>query len=163
MDRNHFLQRLDLAGKLTRDLALQFIIEELPEELRYTLWGYNNPDGRAGPPETIKFLGGRFLRPEDLKCVPAKRAAALLWVDGRIPAWINLYVRSRSEFTTELHVLFSTYLVPADENDLTPDVGWPKGNAIAPFRIRGPHTPYDWRSIELDGRFPLSWPGSDEP
>jgi hypothetical protein len=156
VDKQQFLQRLQLAGGTARAFAASYILDLLPEELCFTISRYDDPSGRRGPPGTIKFLGGRFLKPSDLVRLTARRAAALLWVDGKVPAWINIGVGARLETTTELVLRFCRLLVPADEGQLPPDFGCPPGNPLVPFRIRGPGPPVGWRSVELDGRVPLA-------
>lgn len=155
MNKQQFLDRLKLAGEAARKLMAGFVLEELPEDLCYTLSRHDDPRGERGPTGTIKFLGGRFLKPDHLSRLPAARAAALLWVDGKVPAWINVGVCGCLDAQTELSIEFCRTLVPADENDLPPDYGCEKGNPMVPFRIRG-RVPFRWRSVELDGRFSLT-------
>jgi hypothetical protein len=96
-----------------------------------------------------------------LEKLEARRAASLLWVDGKIPAWINIGVGNYTETHTELIMRFnSMLLVPADETELPPDYKCERGNPIVPFRIRGPGIPQGWRSVQLDGRVPMI---RDEP
>jgi hypothetical protein len=156
VNKQHFLERLIHAGEAARQFAAGYVLESLPKVLCFTLSPYNDPNGRPGPPGTIKFLGGRLIRPDELRQLPATRAAAFLWVDGKVPAWINIAVAECLENQTELRLRFSRMLVPADEKNLQPDAGWPKANDLAPFRIRGPILPRGWRSLELDGAFSLA-------
>lgn len=155
VNKRQFLERLKLAGETARKFAASYVLDELPVDLCFTISQYDDPNGRHGP-GTIKFLGGRFLNPTDLSRVPATRAAELLWVDGKVPVWINIGVAACLESKTELIIRFSRLLVPADENELPPDIKCPKGNPLVPFRIRGPSVPHAWRSVELDGRVSLS-------
>ncbi len=156
MNKQQFHERLEMAGRIAREFAASYVLDRLPEELCFTLSPYNDPRGRPGPPGTLKFLGGRLLGPDDLRRLTATRAAALLWVDGKVPAWINIGVCGCLEAKTDLLLRFSRNLVPADEDELPPDVGCPRGNPLVPFRIRGPSTSAGWRSVALDGRVPLN-------
>lgn len=159
MNEREFCERLKLAGETARKFAASYILEPLPEELCFTLSSHDDPRGRRGPPGTIKFLGGRFLEPADLRQLTSQRAAQLLWIDGKVPAWINIGVCAVSDTKTELSLRYCRTLLPADENELPADVRCPKGNPLVPFRIRGPGTPDGWRSVELDGRVPLPTDG----
>lgn len=161
MDKNEFTDRLVLAGQAAYRLAASYVSDPLPEELCYTVSKRDNPHGRRGPEGTMKFLGGRFLMPEDLRRLPAHRAASLLWVDGKVPAWINIGVCDYGVCDdgierTELMLHFCNVLLVADPARLSPDFGMRPGNQFVPFRIRGPSTPVDWRSVELDGKVPLT-------
>jgi hypothetical protein len=160
LNKQQFIQRLELAGETARNSAARYVLEHLPEDLCFTISLYDDQRGRRGPPGTIKFLGGRLLKPGDLRRLTAARAAALLWVDGKVPAWINIGVSACLETKTELLMRFCRTLVPADENELPPDFGCPKGNRLVPFRIRSPALPAGWRSVELDGRVPLLGEGN---
>src|SRR5947207_2902845 len=92
VNEQQFLQRMQIAGETARNFAASCVCEHLPEELCFTISPYDDPRGRRGPRGTIKFLGGRFLRPNELRSLTAARAASLLWVDGKVPAWINIGV-----------------------------------------------------------------------
>jgi len=146
MDKHGFIDRLILAGVLAREFAESYIEDRLPQDLCFTLSAHDNKEGRRGPPGTIKFLGGRFLKRDDLLRLPAWRAGSLLWVDGKVPAWINIGVCDCSDSKTELMVRFCDTLVPADEEKLEPDVNAPRGNLLVPFRIRGPGDKKNWRT-----------------
>jgi hypothetical protein len=163
VNKQQFLQRLRRAGIVAREFAARCVRELLPEDLCFTISPYADQCGRQEPEGTIKFLGGRFLRPGDLRRLTAARAGALLWVDGKVPVWINIGVCGCSETTTELIIHLSRTLVPADENELPPDFACTKGNPLVPFRIRGPAIPPGWRSVELDGRFPLTMDDESRP
>lgn len=152
MDKHDFFDRLCLAVKAARDFAASYVIDELPEELCYTIRSYGTDRGTQGPPGTIKFLGGRFLRPIGLQQLPPRRAASLLWVDGKVPAWINIGVANYSETHIELVIRFSATLVEANEDEVSPDYECERGNPIVLFRVRGPGTPEGWRSVQLNGR-----------
>lgn len=158
MDFGEFVRRLDRAGKRARALAQEVVIDELPSDILYMLPKIDDPRGRRGPPGTIKFFGGRFVTPDELSDVPARRAAKLLWIDGKVPRWINVMVVAADAQVTRVRLLSSGDLVVADASTLPRDVSYAvdPGDPIEPFRIRGPLLPPRWRSLELDGRFHLS-------
>jgi hypothetical protein len=153
--KQDFMHRLQEAGALARTLAEGYVIESLPEELRYTLPRFDDPRGARGPVGTIKFFGGRFLRSEQLRRLTASRAGDLLWVDGKCPAWVNLSVCCCDSTVTEIRVRVSRDLMIADPRLLPRDVGTSPDNDLAPFRLRGPGVPEGWRSVEQDGRVSL--------
>ena len=158
MDKAEFGRRLNRAGGLARETAQRYVLESLPEVLRYIIAPVDDPRGKRGPADTVKFLGGRFIKPESLVLVDASRVVQLLWVDGKVPAWVNLSVGSLDVETTHVLVTYSHDLVPADEDRLPPDAVVPKEGSVAPFRVRGPAMPSGWQSIEADGRISLLSP-----
>lgn len=149
MDKRGFYERLFFAADRAYRFAESMLTDKLPPEHCFTI--------RYGSPkqQPFKFLGGRFLTSDDLAKQSAKRTAALLWVDHKVPAWINIGVCDYSATHTELEIRFCRTLVPADENSLPTDYGAKPANEICPFRIRGPCVPPDWRSVELDGKFEM--------
>ena len=100
MNKREFTDRLILAGTRAHAFAASYVVESLPETLCYTVDKHDDLSGRCGPEGTIKFLGGRFLYPSGLVRISPVRAAQLLWVDGMVPAWINIAVWDCDEEAT---------------------------------------------------------------
>lgn len=140
MDKKEFIDRLLLAGDKARKFAesLDYVKEKLPENLIFTIFEYNDPNGRQSEDGKLKFLGGKFLDPKELKCLSASKAASLLWVDGRIPSWINISAIDYTSEATEMQMMFSKHLVKAEVENLYPDYGMEPNNPLLPFRLRGP-------------------------
>ena len=140
MDKRAFIDRLILAGSTARKFAetLDYVNVKLPEKLIFTIQKYNDTRGSQSKVGKLKFLGGRFVNPSGLKNLSAGRAASLLWVDGKVPSWINVSVKNYTDDSTEIMLLFSKTVVPANEEKLSPDYGMESNNPLVPFRIRGP-------------------------
>jgi hypothetical protein len=140
MDKKAFIDRLILAGNTARIFAesLDYVKVKLPEKLTFTIHKFNDPLGTQSKFGKLKFLGGRFLNSSELKNLSADTAASLLWVDGKVPSWINIYPQDYTAEATEMKLEFSKLLVPAEEEKLPPDYGMKPNNPIIPFRIRGP-------------------------
>ena len=87
MDKVEFIDRLILAGESARKFAetLDYVEQKLPEDLVFSIEKYNDQNGRQSEEGKLKFLGGRFLKPDELENLPADKAASLLWADGKIP------------------------------------------------------------------------------
>ena len=145
VNKKEFTDRLVLAGNSARKFAetLDYVKVKLPNNMVFTLQEYNDQRGHQSKDRKLKFLGGRFLDPSELRCLSAERAAALLWVDGQLPAWINVNVINYTADSTEIFLLFSKSLVAAEERKLPPDYGMEPNNLLVPFRIRGPWM-QDW-------------------
>jgi hypothetical protein len=157
VDKREFHRRLNRAGERARRFAEPRVVEILPPSILYILSAVDDPEGRRGPPGTIKFFGGRFLAPRDLVLISSARTSDLLWVDGRVPSWINLNVESVDAASTHVRVHTSAKLVTADEDALQRDLpaAVDESDPIEPFRIRGPVVPHGWQSVERDGRVSL--------
>jgi hypothetical protein len=157
MDKREFGRRLERAAERAREFAQRYVEEVLPPSFLYVLPEYDDPQGRRGPEGTMKYFGGRFLRAEDLSLVTSARATDLLWVDGRLPAWINVNVESVNPEATVIRMRCSRELHRADEDMLGRDIptAVDPDDPVEPFRIRGPAVPQGWRSVEEDGRISL--------
>jgi hypothetical protein len=155
VNKQEFRRRLERAGERARRFAQKYVVESLPPLSRYILPVIDDPNGKRAPEGMIKFFGGRLLKPEALHLVPAARAADLLWIDGRVPAWVNLSVTCLDGAHTHIRVRCCRSLVPADETVLPRDLGADAEDPIEPFRIRGPRLPAGWKSVEASGRISL--------
>ena len=96
MDRAAFIVAFDQATAFCRDFTQRFVIEELPTAVRFDFASYNRTPNDKG---LIKYLGGRLVTPEQLRGVEPTQARKYLWVDGKIPQWINLAVHARPTTT----------------------------------------------------------------
>jgi hypothetical protein len=145
VDKVEFQSRLERAGERARLLAEHFVIEELPPQLYYIMPDYDNDQGKRGPQGTIKYYGGRFLLPNDLRLVTARRATNLLWMDGKIPNFINVNVEWIGTSSTHIMMRSSHFIVVADENKLQRDLprAVDESDPIEPFRIRSPAFPIE--------------------
>jgi hypothetical protein len=157
MDKREFGRRLERAAERARASAQEYVEEALPPSFLYVLPECDDPKGRRAPEGQLKYFGGRFVRPEDLQLVTAARAVDLLWVDGHVPAWINVNVQSIDSDATVIRMRCSRDLRVADERALGRDIpiAVDPEDPVEPFRIRGPGLPAGWRSVEEDGRISL--------
>jgi hypothetical protein len=131
MDKQEFAVRFELAANFCRDFTQSLIIEELPKSLRFNFGMAErlpvNAKGR------VKFIGGRLLKPEQLKGLEKAKAGQLLWVDGKIPVWINLRVDYFDENHTCIEILFNAQRLTDNHERLMHER---EGNP--PFHVLGP-------------------------
>ena len=160
MDKPEFHRRLETAAERCRLLAERYALRSLPATLLYVLPEFDDPYGSRGPQGTVKYFGGRFVKPAELRLINSHRAVDLLWVDGRVPSWINLAAEAVTSRGTVIQVDCSHSLAVADERALPRDLpaAVDPANPVEPFRIRGPALPPGWQSLEKDGPIQLpSW------
>ena len=148
MNKTQYIDRLLLASNHARRFAmtLDYVTEILPTQFCYSLFVGLDPVDPINNDEEIKILGGRMLKRSSLMKLSPSRAGDLLWVDGKVPTWVNLCPIDINNNLLEFEVMFSKSLLPADPENLPPDYGMPPGNDIAPFRIRGP-SERDWAKV----------------
>jgi hypothetical protein len=128
--------------------AQQFVVEELPASVRFDFAAARRKVDAGG---RIKFLGGRLLTPGQLRGLDPVRARKYLWVDGKIPRWINFSVHAADAEHTYIEVVASDRLT-ADDRVLHHQR---EGNP--PFHVLGPSLPPSWLSLAESGKFSLGW------
>ncbi len=80
----------------------------------------------------------------------SEEAALLLWRDGQVPVWIDIYVKSADENFTTLRILFSSNFTGSDLRLRYKQYGFP------PFQPLGPEIPFGWR-VGSSGKINLNW------
>ena len=129
MDKHEFAIRFALAATFCRNFTQFLIIEQLPMALRFN---FARADGLPLDSEgCVKFIGGRLLKPEELKGLEGARAGQLLWVDSKIPRWVNLTVADFDECHTYIEIQFGE--LTANHEHLYYEL---EGNP--PFHVLGP-------------------------
>jgi hypothetical protein len=143
-----FITAFDQAAKLCRDFAQPFVVEALPRSLRFNFAAAQRTPDQTG---RIKFLGGRLLTPEELVGVEPVQARKYLWVDGKVPQWINLSVVAADDDHTYIELSVCGRLTSKKAELYHQREGNP------PFHVLGPALPPDWESVEVSGKFSLGW------
>jgi hypothetical protein len=143
-----FIDAFDRAAALCHDFAQQFVTEELPASLRFDFLAAGRPTDQTG---RIKFLGGRLLLPAQLRGVEPIRARKSLWVDGKVPQWINLSVHGMDAEHTYIEVAVCGRLTD------DPAALYHQREGNPPFHVLGPALPPGWMSLAESGKFSLGW------
>lgn len=148
IDHHSFTTAFQTAVVDSLAMAQPLIVEALPQPCRFTFAAGRN---WVGPDGKVKFLGGRILAPNQLVLQPFHTACRYMWVDGKVPIWINLNVWRIEEDSTTIQIMLSKRLC-GERSEL---MHQREGNP--PFHVLSPHIPHDWRSLEEDGPFALEW------
>jgi hypothetical protein len=146
MDTASFIAAFDRAAVLCRNFAQQFVVEELPTSLRFDFVAAERPTDEQG---RVKFHGGRLLTPVQLRGIDAARARKYLWVDGKIPQWINFSVHAADAEHTYIEVVACDRLT-ADDRAL-----YHRQEGNPPFHVLSPALPPGWVSLAESGKFSL--------
>ena len=148
MDKDAFIAAFNQAAMFCRDFAQQFVIEDLPTRLSFDFVAAARTPNDKG---LIKFYGGRLLRPEQLRHVEPVQARKYLWIDGKIPLWINLSVHAADAEFTFIEVCACDRLT---DNEVTL---YHKREGNPPFHVLGPALPATWVSLQESGKVSLAW------
>lgn len=153
MELAWFISAFDRAATLCRDFAARFVTEELPAALRFDFAAAGRPTDQTG---RVKFLGGRLLLPGQLRSVEPVQAWKYLWVDGKVPQWINLSVHAANAEHTYIEVYVTNRLAA----EISQMYHQQEGNP--PFHVLGPAVPPWWVSCTESGRFSLGWRSAEQ-
>lgn len=140
IDKRKFIDRIVRAANRAKEFAfsLGYIDERVSENHIFTIYLNEDPKRELPTEEIIKILGGRKINRGDLRCMSAATTGKYLWIDGKVPEWINISVVNTTDEYTEFELTFTHRLAEANAVKLWPDIGMPEGNDLIPFRIRGP-------------------------
>ena len=146
MNGKEFCRRFQLASCFCRDFTNRHISEDLPGTLRYN---FARIERKRSSEEKIVFNNEAYLRNQVVNLSP-KAAAKILFRNGFIPVWIDLFVGTFNKESTTIEVTFSEDFT--DE----PELLYHKKEGFPPFHVIGPTVPKEWRSLKEDGAFPFS-------
>jgi len=138
MERSLFAQRLDEAAARARDFARNYIIEELPDELRFRVRlnsscdAHLRGDERVFPGDSAPEVAARLVQ------VTAAQLVETLWRDGCSPEWVDLSVIGKVEGATLIEVTSCGRFVADDGFLYHQQEGYP------PFHVVGPTLPVGW-------------------
>ena len=120
-----------------------YVNRNLPKQVVYSIFPPGKLDDEISEMDTVKIWGGRILDIGDLKGLSSVEAGTYLWVDGKVPEWVNLCVINSNDDYTEIEIMACAKVVEANATILQPDLHMEPGNPLVPFRIRGPSVA-DW-------------------
>jgi hypothetical protein len=112
MTKAEFKTRFFKAIAFCREFSDQVRQEELPQTIRISFpirdWGPTHK-GKC------KVWGGRLLDSSNLENVEPEDAWKYLWVDGKIPHWINVYYDGHNEAALTLVIRACSHVTDNDE------------------------------------------------
>jgi hypothetical protein len=160
MDRDTFTARFHRASAQARDFARGFVVEPLPDALRFRVRLNSSYDGNPLVGDEVVYPeDGGFERALALHDVGADEVLAVLWRDGRVPEWVNLGVIGELGAATLIEVL------ACGRFSALKDHLYHEHEGYAPFHVVGPSLPVEyeegdrfsihdrsecWTQIELD-------------
>ncbi|MFP2958400.1 hypothetical protein ACLEPN_11300 [Myxococcus sp. 1LA] len=151
MDKSAFAERLCRAAERTRDFTRTFIIETLPDTIRFDVQLNVSYDGHPLHPDERVY-------PEDSERIPVtlrsrltqEDVVELLWRDGAVPEWIDLKV-GREDGEHTLIVVSCCGRFTANEQLL-----YHEHEGYPPFHVHGPSLPPPYER-ENQARFSFYW------
>lgn len=112
-DKKAYINQFTEQVKLCIHMASKLFNTHMPMDVRTDIkcsLGVEGLYDEALSTGSIKFLGGRILKPEQLKRVSVYDAARYTYVDGKIPTWINLYFEGYNNQYSYIRVITSSKL-----------------------------------------------------
>lgn len=138
MNRDVFHRRFEIAAKLARDFAQEFLKELLPTDLRFRLRLNQSYDANASEGHRLFPKDSSLDRAIELSNVSSDEFVRELWRDGLVPQWVNMNVIGVTETATLIEILACGRFT-ADEDDL-----YHIQEEIPPFHVLGPALPVDY-------------------
>ena len=136
MDRETFARRFHEAATASRECALRFVEERLPQDIRFRLRLNSSYDGNPlHADERVYPEDGEKERGRALRACSAEEVVDVLWRDGLVPEWINLNVVGETPTATLVEVA-SCGRFTANEGLL-----YHKQEGWQPFHVLGPALP----------------------
>ena len=144
MKDTEFIERFKHAACFCLDFTQRHITEVLPKSMRFNF--ALNERSYVDQGQSVSFNGKDYKLNELVGLTP-KEALAFIYVNGKVPHWIDLYVNAFNEVTLSIEVTFSVEFSDNEEELFN------KAQGLPPFHIIGPTIPKGWRSLEEDGKF----------
>ena len=143
MDRELFAKRLHDAAAAARDFARKYVVEALPDELRFRVRLNSSYDGNPLVRDEVVFPNDSgYEKANEFKDCSEQQVLDLLWRNKRVPEWINLSVIDETGTATLVEVL-SCGRFTADEGIL-----YHIREGRPPFHVLGPSLPPEWKEGE---------------
>lgn len=115
-DKERYIKRFVEHAEHCVRFAERYLSKSLPKDILCNIGG-NYLFGIAQKEGHVKYIGGRLLKPDQLRRISVYRAAKLTYSDGKIPRWINLYYECYDDNYSYIEVLVSRNMV--DEESKT--------------------------------------------
>jgi len=151
MNREVFLNHLQIASRHCAEFTRAMVTEDLPDQFLYLVIPNESFDGNplhademVFPDDTLK--PGRMPAPRNDTDV-----VDYLWRDGRIPEWIDVFVRRVASGYTFLKLSCCGRFTANDE------LLYYRNSDCPPFGIKGTVLPPHWKSLEASGKFSINW------
>ncbi len=124
-------------------LGGQCVTNSLPQDFMFDVSTEGFQVYRDG---RIKFHGGRLVHPGELHGVPLEELSEILWVEGKVPEWVNLTLVSYSNDYCFIEVMTSRRLTDDESRFMHRNEGNP------PFHVLGPQGGSQESKISLPRR-----------
>jgi hypothetical protein len=151
VDRGTFEERLHQATRHAIQFARELVHQPLPDEVSFRIYPNQSFDGNPRVGDEIVFPDESLPEGEILGPWSAEEVLEYLWRAGRVPEWIDAAVES-ADAQRSLIGLHCCGRYTATEELL-----YHRPGGMAPFSIKSPVLPSDWKSVEASGRFDLHW------
>lgn len=148
ISRKCFENNLILATQLSLEFARTLVVNELPDKIKYLVILGGSYDGNS-------LEKGEQIFPNDYgtrrKCfLSSSEVTELLWRDGKVPEWINIYVDSENgEYSYIKLECCGRY--SSDTRHI-----YHAHEGKAPFHVLGPPLPPE-HDLKRAGKFDLNW------
>ena len=133
MDRTSFKSQLTKCSKMAACFARNFILDKITDEFLYDV--------------EIQTAPGYLENPYFVAEMDEDSVCSILWKDGKVPEWIDIYVKRRKGSYTVLELDCSCRF------EESPSKLFNRWNNTEPFEVKSPVFPFGWNCSH--GKFRL--------
>jgi len=149
ISRGGFMKNLNQAVCVTRDFTRGYVINHLPDSMKYLVCLGCSYDGNPLTETEVTFPAAD--ENTEKLCETQNDVVELLWRDGVVPEWVNVQVHDADENYTYLR-LECCGRFSAEKSDM-----YHPHEGRAPFHILGPDMPIDYQDSDNKVKFDLHW------
>jgi hypothetical protein len=140
MDNRSFVDRLARASEFCREFTRQFVCDALPEASEYFVALNQSYDGNPLRAGEVTFPDDPQRHGECVGPIDATVVASLLWREGKVPEWIDIWVWGTDQQNTYFKLICCGRFTDREELLY---YSWNSWNElpVAPFGVKGPAYP----------------------
>ncbi|MEM6401002.1 MAG: hypothetical protein AAF757_12345 [Cyanobacteria bacterium P01_D01_bin.116] len=147
--KDNFEKSLIQAANRAREFTQKYITNNLPERIQFKVYLNCSNDHSCSSMREGELRITRDWENEIFEFENPVEVVNLIWIEGKIPEWINVTVESENgELTT-------VALICCGRFSSNPRHIYHILQGLPPFQIVGPPLPRNWEGLEKSGKFKL--------
>ncbi|MEO1765323.1 MAG: hypothetical protein AAFR83_26175, partial [Cyanobacteria bacterium J06629_18] len=147
--KNNFEKSLIKAANRARDFTQQYVTNNLPNEIKFKVYLNCSNDHSCSSMREGELRITRDWDNETYEFDTPAEVVNLIWMEGKIPEWINVTVESENGESTTIA------LICCGRFSSNPRHIYHILQGLPPFQVVGPALPSNCEGLEKSGKFQL--------
>ncbi|MBV6621533.1 MAG: hypothetical protein KI793_01035 [Rivularia sp. (in: Bacteria)] len=145
--KSNFVNSLIQAANSAVEFTQKYVTNNLPKKIKYKVYLNCSYDEHAMREGEVRIT--RDWENEIYEFKTSQEVVNLIWIEGKIPEWINVKVESENgESTTVAFICCGRF-------SSNPRHIYHILQGLPPFQVVGPSLPSNWEGLEKSGKFQL--------